>query len=113
MSQQPESWYPEIMYEEESKIPFVPVPEGCQMPGILFMFESRETGEFEPGTDGEPMPIVEMNLFQYANMALLKDALTGDEYDRVRDVLGLEPLQVASEKGRKLTDNVRSAVEKK
>ena len=83
------------------------------MPDTLFMFASQETGEFEPGSDGEPMPIVEMNLFQYANMALLKNSLTGDEYDRIRAVLGLEPLETASEKGRKLTDNVRSAVEKK
>ena len=69
------NWYPEIMYEEDSKIPFVPVPEGEQMPGLLFMFESRDTGEFEPDHDGNPLPIIQMDLHQYANMSILKDAL--------------------------------------
>ena len=45
------NWYPEIMYEENedgssSKIPFVMVPENKKMPEILFIFESRESGEF-------------------------------------------------------------------
>ena len=106
-------WYPEIMYEEESKIPFVPVPEGEEMPSLLFMFESRETGEFEPGLDGNPLPIIQMDLHQYANMNTLKQNVSPAIYDEIRVALGLDPLQVAAEKGKRLTDNVRSAVEKK
>jgi len=106
------NWYPEIMYEEESKIPFVPVPEGEQMPGVLFMFESRETGEHEPGSDGEPLPIVQMDLHQYANMAILKENLKPEEYDVVRNALGLEPLKVAAQKGLAVTENVRNATGK-
>ncbi len=73
-------WIPEIMYEESedgltSKIPFIQVPETEEMPGILFVFESRETGEFEPGPDGEEMPVTELDLHQYANMATLKEKL--------------------------------------
>ena len=46
-------WIPEIMYEDSgegisSHIPFIQVPLGEHMPNMLFMFESRETGEFEP-----------------------------------------------------------------
>ena len=106
------NWYPEIMYEESedgisSKIPFVLVPEDQQMPEILFVFESRESGEFEPGLDGNPVPILEMDLHQYADMSILKERLDLETYDKVRAALGLDKLKDASEKGKKITDNVR------
>ena len=112
MSNQSSTWYPEIMYEEESKIPFVPVPAGEQMPAVMFMFESRETGEHEPGPDGDPLPIVQMDLHQYANMVVLKEKLTPCDFDNVREALGLEPLKIAEEKGREVTKNVREAAVK-
>ena len=52
-------WVPEIFYEDadgdglSSHIPFITVPEDEEMPRMLFIFESRETGEFEPGQDGD------------------------------------------------------------
>lgn len=108
-------WIPEIMYEESedgltSKIPFIQVPETEEMPGILFVFESRETGEFEPGPVGEEMPVTELDLHQYANMATLKEKLNWVEYDNVRHALGLEPLKTAAMKGQKITSNIRVAV---
>ena len=108
-------WIPEIMYEESedgltSKIPFIQVPETEEMPGMLFVFESRETGEFEPGPDGEEMPVTELDLHQYANMAILKERLNWAEYDNVRYALGLEPLKTAAVKGQKITSNIREAV---
>ena len=106
------NWYPEIMYEEDSKIPFVPVPEGEQMPGLLFMFESRDTGEFEPDHDGNPLPIIQMDLHQYANMSILKDALSSKVFDEVRSALGLESLLEAAEKGNKITSNIKNTLEK-
>ena len=56
-----ENWIPEICYEEvedglTSHIPFIQVPDGEEMPGMLFVFESRDTGEVEPGPEGEEMP---------------------------------------------------------
>lgn len=109
------SWVPEIAYEEAdggvtSSIPFITVPEGEEMPRVLFIFESRETGETEPGMDGEDVPVVELELHQYVDMAVLKAGLTGPEYDRVRYVLGLQPLAQATEAGRKITDRVRDQV---
>ena len=73
-------WYPEIMYEEQedgesSKIPFVLVPKDQKMPDLIYIFESRETGEFEPNMEGDPVPILEMDLHQYADMAVLKEKL--------------------------------------
>ena len=108
-------WIPEIMYEEASEmdavsshIPFIPVPQGEEMPRILFVFESRETGEFEPGPEGEELPVTDFELHQYADMAVLKNKLPEDVFDQVRDALGLEPLKTAAEKGRAITAKVRS-----
>ena len=111
----PSSWIPEILYEENpdglsSNIPFIQVPEGEEMPKILFIFETRETGEFEPGSDGEEVPVLEMDLKQFVDLSLLKSGLTEQEYDKVRSVLGLEPLRQAMEKGKKITQAVRENV---
>ena len=112
------NWYPEIMYEEQedgvsSKIPFVMVPEDQQMPNLIYVFESRETGEFEPGLSGEPVPIIEMDLHQYADMASLKNNLDESTYDIVRNALGLEPLAEASGKGKEITNSIRQNLSEK
>ncbi len=108
-------WIPEIMYEESSEeegltshIPFIPVPENEQMPRILFVFESRETGEFEPGPEGEDLPVTDFELHQYADMAALKEKLSANVFDQVRSALGLEPLAVAAQKGKAITAKVRA-----
>jgi hypothetical protein len=111
------SWVPEIAYEESaaggitSNIPFITVPQGEEMPKVLFVFESRDTGEIEPGSEGEDVPVVELELHQYVDMAVLKSGLTGTEYDRVRYVLGLQPLAQATAAGKKITDRVREKLE--
>ena len=106
-------WIPVIMYEDDeggmtSKIPFIMVPKEEQMPKLLFMFESRETGEFEPDSEGNPLPIIEMELHQYADMAKLKSGLSEDLYDQVRMCLGLESLRQSAKKGIQLTDKIRN-----
>jgi hypothetical protein len=111
-------WFPEICYEESddgvtSKIPFIHVPETEQMPGLLFMFESRDTGEIEPGPNGEELPVTQLDLHQYCSMSILKAKLTPVEYDNVRWALGLEPMKTAAAKGRKITSNVRVAMDEK
>jgi hypothetical protein len=105
-------WYPEIMYEDESvgtssKIPFILVPKGQDMPKLLYIFESRDTGETEPGNDGSELPVFEMDLHQYADMSVLKQNLASDVYDQVRFALGLESMSAASMKGSKITQEVR------
>ncbi len=108
-------WVPEIVYEESdggltSKIPFIHVPDEVEMPGMLFIFESRDTGEFEPGMDGEEVPVVELNLHQYVNMAKLKSGLSTDEYDKVRYLLGLDPLKEATAAGQEITGRIRETL---
>ena len=111
-----ENWIPEICYEEvedglTSHIPFIQVPDGEEMPGMLFVFESRDTGEVEPGPEGEEMPVFEMELHQYADMVTLKNNLDESSYDQVRAALGLEPLRQAAEKGKQITARIRDKVE--
>ena len=112
-----EKWFPEICYEEDddgltSKIPFVHVPTDEEMPQLLFIFESRETGEVEPGQNGEELPVTQLDLHQYCSMAILKEKLTMVEYDNVRWALGLQPIKTAAAEGRKITSNIRVALEK-
>jgi hypothetical protein len=107
------NWIPEILYEETdeecmtSHIPFIPVPDEESMPVLLYIFESRETGEHEPGPEGEDLPVTEMELHQYADMATLKKKLDRQEYDKVRGVLGLEPMKSAVSKGYDISNNIR------
>ena len=113
-----DNWFPEIMYEEPSEedgltsnIPFIPVPNNQEMPKLLYVFESRETGEFEPGPEGEDLPVTEMELHQYADMAVFKKKLDIESYDKIRIVLGLEPMSSAVVKGKKITDKIRENVQ--
>ena len=108
------NWIPEIMYEDggdeaalTSHIPFIPVPDAENMPQMLYIFESRETGEVEPGPEGEELPVTEMELHQYADMAVLKNQLDLETYDKVRICLDLEPMKSAVDKGRDITNNIR------
>ncbi len=110
-----QSWVPEICYEEEaegisSHIPFIQVPNDQEMPKLLYIFESRETGEFEPGLQGEPVPVVQLDLHQFASLNILKEKFDAQSYDYIRLALGLEPLQEAVKKGMAVTENVRSTV---
>ena len=109
------AWIPEIMYEENpdgtsSSIPFIMVPPNHEMPKVLYIFESRETGEFEPGLDGEPVPCIEWDLHQYADMNTLKTALDEENYDKVRLLLGLKPIREAAEAGKKITEKIRESL---
>lgn len=105
-------WVPEIMYEEYDEdsisggLPFIQIPEDKEMPDILFMFGSKDTGQYEPDEEGEAQQIVEMELYQFANMQYLKDGLDEETYDKVRACLGLEPLSAATSKGMKQSEKI-------
>lgn len=108
----PRKWVPEIMYEEYEEenisggLPFIQIPADKEMPDILFMFGSQNTGEFEPDMEGNPEPIVEMELYQYCCMQYLKEGLDADTYDTVRVALGLRPLQEAIEEGKRISGKI-------
>ncbi len=107
-NQKSKNWIPEIVYEEgEGQIPFIHVPPGQDDPKLLFIFVAHQTGEFEPGSEGEEVPVIDMDLKQFVDLSLLKSGLTEQEFDKVRGLLGLEPLRQAVEKGKKITQSVR------
>lgn len=107
------TWIPEIMYEEDSQLPFIQVPKNQPDPHILFIFVNRENGETEPDEEGNEVPVVEMDLRQFADLKILKENLTEQEYDRVREVLGLLPLKEATKKGKEITLKVASNLSSK
>jgi hypothetical protein len=110
MSKKKSNWIPEILYEDDSQIPFIEVPRGEQDPALLFIFINRKTGETEPGPKGEELPVYDMELRQFADLSILASKLTPDEYDRVRAVLGLEKRSDAARKGKEITQNVATKV---
>jgi hypothetical protein len=111
MTKKPQSnWVPEILYEEGSIIPFINVPDDERDPSLLFIFVNRQTGEFEPGLRGERVPVLNMQLRQFADLSILAGKLTPAEYDKVRAALGLEPRAEAAKKGRQITRNVATRV---
>lgn len=107
MSKKRTNWIPEILYEEDSQLPFIEVPKGEADPSLLFIFVNRKTGETEMGPNGEELPIVEMDLRQFVDMKILKERLTEAEFDKVRSILGLQPLREAEKKGKEITSNVK------
>jgi len=110
MSKKKSNWVPEILYEDDSQIPFIEVPEGEDDPALLFIFINRKTGETEPGPEGEELPVYDMELRQFADLSILSAKLAPDEYDRVRAALGLEKRADAAKKGKEITQNVAAKV---
>ena len=108
MTTKTKTWIPEIMYEEDSQIPFIQVPNEQPDPHILFIFVNRETGETQPDDEGNEAPVVEMDLRQFADLKILKENLAEQEYDKVRSILGLLPLREATKKGKEITVRVAS-----
>ena len=105
MKNEKRMWVPEIVYEEyegtglTDGLPFITIPQDKEMPGILFFLGTSETGEFEPDENGDPQPIVEVEVYQYACMKYLEETLSSEDYDKVRIALELEPKMQARAKG--------------
>jgi hypothetical protein len=105
------NWIPEILYENDSSLPFICVPKDEKDPALLFIFVNRETGSFEPGPKGKELPIYDIELRQFADLSILKKGLSEDEYDKVRSILGLEKKAVAAKKGSEITKKVAKNIE--
>tara|TARA_B100002019_G_C21123142_1_gene524444 strand:+ start:336 stop:704 length:369 start_codon:yes stop_codon:yes gene_type:complete len=119
MSTEKRMWVPEIVYEEyegsgiTDGLPFINIPNDKEMPGILFFLGTQETGEFEPGEEGEPQPIVEVEVYQFACMKYLEEKLSEDDYDKVRLALGLESKLSARAKGLKKSEEMANDIAEK
>lgn len=106
MNKKNSNWIPEILYENDSQIPFIEVPEGEADPALLFIFINRKTGQTEPGPRGEELPVYDMELRQFADMSILSNKLSPEDYDKVRAALGLEKRGDAVKKGKEITKNI-------
>lgn len=119
MSVEKRMWVPEIVYEEyegsgiTDGLPFINIPNDKEMPGILFFLGTQETGEFEPGEEGEPQPIVEVEVYQFACMKYLEEKLSEGDYDKVRLALGLESKLSARAKGLKKSEEMANDIAEK
>ena len=85
-------WIPEIFYEEDSKgltggLPFVNVPLDKSMPSCMFMCEVRPVEEEENEVEKEVI------VHSLANMTTLKQNLDFETYNKVREAIGLVPLE--------------------
>ena len=105
-------WIPEIVYTQtadgkSSKIPSMNLPKGYDAPSVLFVFSNKETDEKDVNEVGEEVPVVEVELMQYANINLLRDNLPVSTYNEIRQALGLKSLEEALSAGKKITDTVR------
>lgn len=106
------TWIPEIVYEDADNqgisdgFPIINIPKEKEMPYMLFVLGATETGEFEPDSLGMPQPITDMEPYQFANMKYLEEALSSEDYDKVRDALGAESKSIAKEKGLNLPNTI-------
>ena len=91
-------WIPDIVYEENESgetetIPLIDVPKEKKMPKSIPIWESRRTGKFEPGSQGQEVEIVERDLHLYIDMHFMKEKLSPEDLDKVRVALGMKPLR--------------------
>lgn len=110
-SQKPQFKYPVIMYEESqdgppNPIPYIITKEKDPMPPLLFIEEVFETGEHEPGAEGNPEPIVEYTMHQYINTKTIEEKLGVKNFDKFRVQMGMKPKEKAVKDGQKLMKKV-------
>lgn|SRR5690554_509834 len=104
--------FPIIYYEEtaegmpESNMPYIEIGKDDPSPPALVINEYRHTGEVEPDENGNPQPIVDIDILMFINLDLLKNNLDSETFDLVRKAIGLEPLGVAQKKGEKILENI-------
>lgn len=110
---------PTILYEEPragekpNPIPYIDVSREGKMPPVLFIFEYKQTGEFEPNSSGDSVEIVDQIPHKYVDMEHLKDKLPSHLNDMIRTLLGMKPLKEAQKDGQVVLDKVNKNVEQK
>jgi hypothetical protein len=114
-----EKWIPSIYYEENKDgitggLPFIDVPYGRNMPGCLFICESKDYRELSQDTkDNLDLEHLEKEIIMhsYANMTILRQKLSPELFDEVRIAIGLQPLQIALLEGAKKTMEIQKNID--
>lgn len=82
------------------------------MPSVIFIEERKETGETEPGSNGESVEIIMSEMHKFMDLEVLKEKLPPHLNDIVRVAVGLKPLKEAQESGQAILDKVRENIKK-
>lgn len=103
-----DKWIPEIFYEENANgvtrgLPFINVPKDKVMPSSLFLCGVEEGEDIAEEK--------EVTIHMYCNMEFLKDRLEFETLDKIRLAMGLKPLEIAAEEGKKITERIHSNIE--
>lgn len=90
-------WIPDILYSDTDdsvvgNFPFVKVPKDLEMPESIIIFECRESGEFEPDSQGNEVPIEDFYAHQYVDMESIKRICGLEILNKIRIDVGLKPL---------------------
>lgn len=112
-------WVPNIYYEENGEgitggLPFIDVPYGRSMPGCLFICESKDYRDLSQETkDNLDLEHLEREIVMhsYANMTILRQKLSPELFDEVREAIGLQPLQKAVLEGTKKTMEIQKNID--
>ena len=104
-----DKWMPEIFYEEKQDgmtqgLPFVNIPQDKVMPSSVFICGVEASQEEEEEK--------EVTVHMYCNMNFLKERLELDTLNKIRHALGLKPLGIAIEEGKKITERIHSNIDK-
>ena len=111
------NWKPEIFYEDYSNndssetltsgLPFINVPDGHNMPGVLFICEARDISSEDNELEKEII------VHSYFNSLELKDKLDKETCDNVRMAIGLKPLKEAQVLGSDITKQINENISDK
>ena len=109
---------PEILYDEPTPghpanpFPFINVKKDGLVPKVLFIEVRQDTGETEPGPNGQPQEIVDCLMHKYVDLEHLKEKLPPHMNDIVRVALGMKPLAEARSAGQAILDKAQANAQK-
>ena len=103
-----DKWLPEIFYEEKNDgitqgLPFVNIPKDKDMPSSIFLCGIENNQESEEQK--------EVTIHMYCNMNFLKERLEPETLNKIRLALGLKPLEIAAEEGKRITERIHNNVD--
>lgn len=110
---------PTILYDEPKPgerpniLPYIEVTQEGKMPPVIFIYEYKQTGEFEPDSNGEPVEIVDQIPHRYFDMEFLQAKLPSHLNDMVRVLLGMQPQKEAKKDGQAILDKVEVKIKEK
>ena len=88
---------PEIFYEETHEgltngMPFMRIEKGQDIPGAIFMGAAINIENKNKEADSEE-EMCEIIMQMYINSETLKNKLSAEDFDKVREAIGLKPLK--------------------